>query len=481
MICRVLSDAQIEKIHRASLDILERVGVVVPHEGILDRFSDAGAKVSFREQRVWIPADLVERSLEQCGKHFTIYGRDISKTAAFGLGKRNYNSVAGEASWVDEIGGERRYATLEDVAVASRFADALDKINIAGAMSDPKDVPVEYRCVEVFATQLRNTTKPVTFWFHDRASAKFVVEMLIAIRGDEQKAAANPVCYPFLEPISPLRFPFNGIDLLFETARLELPVPVGPMAQMGLTAPATIAGTMAQQNAEILAGICITQLVKQGLPVCYGGICHAFDMSTTQLIFSGPEQAIFGVAMTQIGKRYHLPVYINVGLTDSKRPDAQAGLEVGATLALGAAAGADIFGHMGIAGVDQASSLDMLLLQNEIIGYVESLNREFEISDETLGLDVISEAGPGGTFIDTEHTVRHFRQELWFPNLLDREYYQSWLDSGASAMENRCRARKEEILDSHEPEPISPELSRALDQIVAAAKRELQPKTSTDR
>ena len=123
----------------------------------------------------------------------------------------------------------------------------------------------------------------------------------------------------------------------------------------------------------------------------------------------------------------------------------------------------------------------MLLLQNEIIGYVESPNREFEISDETLGLDVISEAGPGGTFIDTEHTVRHFREELWFPGLLNREYYQSWLDSGASAMEDRCRARKEEILDSHEPEPISPELSRALDQIVAAAKRELQPKTSTDR
>ena len=91
------------------------------------------------------------------------------------------------------------------------------------------------------------------------------------------------------------------------------------------------------------------------MPVCYGGICHAFDMRTTQLIFAGPEQAIFGVAMTQMGKHYGLPVYINVGLTDSKRPDAQAGLEAGVTLAFGAAAGADIFGHMGICGVDQAT------------------------------------------------------------------------------------------------------------------------------
>ena len=397
------------------------------------------------------------------------------------MGRRNYNSIAGEASWVEQAGGERRYATLEDVAVASRFADALENINIVGAMSDPHDVPVEYRCVEVFASQLRNTTKPVTFWFHDRASARFIVEMMIAVRGDEKNAAGYPLCYPFLEPISPLRFPFNGIDMLYETARLDLPVPVGPMAQMGLSAPATLAGTMAQQNAEVLAGICITQLVKQGLPVCYGGICHAFDMSTTQMIFSGPEQAIFGVGMTQLGKRYGLPVYINVGLTDSKRPDAQAGLEAGVTLALGAAAGADIFGHMGIAGVDQASSLDMLMLQNEVIGFVESLNRQIEISDEKLGLDVIAQAGPGGTFIDTEHTVAHFREELWFPQLLDREYYQSWLDSGASAMETRCSKRKEEILEAHQPEPVSPELDRALDQLVAAAKRDLRPKAAPGR
>jgi len=112
---------------------------------------------------------------------------------------------------------------------------------------------------------------------------------------------------------------------------------------------------------------------------------------------------------------------------------------------------------------------------------IESLNRRIEISDEKLGIDVISEAGPGGTFIDTEHTVRHFREELWFPELLDREYYQSWLDSGASTMETRCRKRKEEILDAHQPEPISPELDRALDQLVAAAKRDLRPKAATDR
>jgi len=245
------------------------------------------------------------------------------------------------------------------------------------------------------------------------------------------------------------------------------------MAQMGLSAPATVAGTMTQENAEILAGICLTQLIRPGTPVCYGGICHAFDMRTTQMIFSGPEQAIFGVGMTQMGKFYGLPVYINVGLTDAKRPDAQAGMESAATLALGAAAGADIFGHLGISGVDQASSLDMLVLHHEIVSYVESLMREIDFSDDALGLDVIEEVGPGGTFIDTNHTATHFRRELWFPHLLDREYYQAWLDRGAVSMEERCRQRKQEILRTHKPEPLPVDVKSAIDEIVAAARSEL--------
>ncbi len=213
----------------------------------------------------------------------------------------------------------------------------------------------------------------------------------------------------------------------------------------------------------------MTQIIRPGMPVCYGGICHAFDMRTTQLIFSGPEQAIFGVAMTQMGKHYGLPIYINVGLTDSKRPDGQAGLESGISLALGAAAGADIFGHMGISGVDQATSLDMLVLHDEVIRFVESTMREIDFSDDALGLAEIEAVGPGGTFIDRHHTVDHFRQELWFPNLLDREYCDTWRDAGAMSTEERCRQRKEEILATHEPEPFSADLERALDEIVAAA------------
>ncbi len=473
MHCSVLSDEQIVSIHQASLNILERVGVVVPHEDMLSRLADRGARVDRAEQRVRMSADLVQWALDTCGKQFMLYGRDMSKRAMFGQAARNYNSASGQASWVDVPGENRRYATLQDVATAARLADALGSITVAGAMSDPHELPTAWRCVAVAAEMIRNTTKPITFWLHDRASARFLMELLVALRGSEDKAARFPMFYPFLEPISPLRFPFDGIDLLYETARLNLPVPIGPMAQMGLSAPATMAGTMALQNAEVLAGLVITQCVREGLPVCYGGICHSFDMTTTQIVFGGPEQAIFGVAMTQIGKHYGLPVYVNTGLVDSKLPDAQAGAECGITLQLAAAAGADIFGHMGICGADQAASPDLLVMQNEIIAYTESVMRKMHFTDETFAVDVIDRVGPGGNFIAEMHTVENFRREMWFPTLLDRRFYNAWKEDGAESMAIRCRRRKNQLLAEHEVDPLPPDLDRELSRIVKAAEQSL--------
>jgi trimethylamine---corrinoid protein Co-methyltransferase len=469
-----LTSEQLERLHQASLEILATVGIRLPHPEMRQLFAAAGAQVDHSSEVVLIPEALVYQSLETAGKSFTLYGRDQEKQASFGRGSRNYNSIAGEALWADDACTQRRYASLEDVATATRLGDALPGINLVGAMADPQDIPVAWRCVEVAAAQVRNTTKPIHFWFHDRASALYVMEILAAVRDNELDAARYPMAYPFLEPISPLKFPFDGVDLLFETAQQSLPVPIGPMAQVGATAPGTLAGTVAQENAEILAGVCITQLIRPGLAVCYGGIPHAFDMRTTQLIFAGPEQALMAMAMTQLGKHYGLPVYINVGLTDSKIPDAQAGMEAGMTLLSGALAGADIFGHLGICGVDQAASLSMLMLQHEIVQYVERFMGGFEIDDEHLGLDVIRQVAHSGTFLDTEHTARHFRQELWYPDLLDRRFFESWVEDGASTMHQRCTAAKNRLLTEHEPEPLDAAVQREIERVLDAARRHLK-------
>lgn len=481
----VLDNTQVETLHQTSLRILDEIGVHIPHDDMRSRFRDAGARVDDATAIVRIPESLVARCLDQAGKSFTCYGRNRSRTAVFGQGCRNYNSISGEAHWIDDTSGQRRYASLADVATAARLGDALDHLTIVGAMSDPRELPPAYRCVEVAATLIRNTTKPIGLWFHDRASARYLVDMSIAVAGSVPDATRCPITYPLLEPISPLRFPFNGVDLLYETARVNMPVAIGPMAQVGMSAPGTLAATLAQENAEILAGVCITQLIRPGMPVCYGGIPHAFDMRTTQLIFAGPEQALMAVAMTQMGKRYGLPVYINVGLTDSKVVDAQAGMEAAVTLICGALAGADIFGHLGICGVDQATSLDILVMQNELIGYVERIMSGVRVDDEALGFDVLAEvagegprgdvAAPGSsrTFIAHDHTAANFRKELWFPRLLDREFYDAWISAGSQTMADRCRREKERLLAEHQTEPLPPDLDRELTRITTAARRDL--------
>jgi trimethylamine--corrinoid protein Co-methyltransferase len=469
----VLNNEQVSKIHAISLNILENIGVDIPHAEMLAMFAEAGALVDFDKKHVNIPPDIVLKSLESAGKKFTLYGRDMNKTAKFGYGTKNFNSSSGQALWLDDIGAVRRYATMRDVADATRLADALKEINIVGAMADPYDRNVNSRCVFVFAEMIKNTTKPVAFWLNDRASAKYIVDMAIAVRGGKQEAEKYPINYMIFDPISPLRFPFDGIDYLFETSRINIPVSVCPMVQMGVSGPGTIAATIAQENAEVLAGICITQLIRPGMPVYYGGICHAFDMANTQINFAGPEQAILGTAMTQMGKFYGLPVYINVGLIDSKCIDAQAGLEAGVTLACGMAAGADIFGHFGICGADQGASLDVLVFQDEVISYLNSVMRDVDFSYDMLGLDEMKEVGPGGTYLDRIFTAEHLRNELWFPGLLDRNYYQSWVNKGKFDLQERCRLRKEELLGSHRPEPVSDSLLIVLDEIVTEAREKL--------
>jgi trimethylamine--corrinoid protein Co-methyltransferase len=470
---KILEDYQIEKVHLNTLEILEKTGVYVPHEVILSKFEDFGANVDRVKNVVKLPSHLVMELISKVGKTFTIYGRNVSKKAEFGAGKRNYNSSAGQAFWIDKVGDPRRHPTLNDVRDATILGDALEQITIPGAMSDPLEIPLDWRCIQVAIEMIKNTDKPISFWFNDRRSAKFLNELLITLRGDEKSAQKYPLFYPLFEPISPLSFPFNGIDLLFETARLNLPVHIGPMAQMGISAPATIVATLTQENAEILAATCITQLIKEGMPVCYGGICHAFDMRSTQIIFGGPEQAIFSVAMSQMGKFYGLPVYINAGLTDSKKPDAQAGLECGITLSLGIASGADIFGHMGICGMDQGTSLDILVMQSEIISYLESVNRVINFDDYFFATDLINEVGPKGSFLNKRHTAKNIRKELWFPALLDRENYNDWLKGDATDMEERCQSRKEEILATHEPIPLENDIIKDLEKILEDAKKNL--------
>jgi trimethylamine--corrinoid protein Co-methyltransferase len=470
----VLTAREIEAIKDASLAILRDAGVMVHHDEMLRLFGEAGAKVDAACKIAHLPERLVMDSVSRAGRQYVLYGRDKSRTARFGYRDLVLMSSPGQFAWIDLPTGQRRPATIQDTQDAIRLGDALENITIVGAMAQPETVSEKYRDVVLTGELVKATTKPTRCWVRNGATARHILEIYRTIAGGDVALRAQPMVEAFLEPISPLQLPGDGLDIVKEFAQAGQPVSIGPMAMTAGTAPGTLAGTLAQENAEILAGIVITQLLAPGTPIMYGGIPHIMDPRTGICSFGSPEQGLMAVAMTQLAHSYGFPVYINVGLTDAKLPDAQAGMEKAATLLLGVLAGADTFGHCGICGTDHAGSLLWLAFDDELMSYVRRIARGFAVDGEHLATDVIHSVGPAGNFLAEEHTVRHFREEMWLPSSIwTRQPYDHWQSEGATSFADRLRGHVSDILATHEPPPLDESLSREIDRIVASATREL--------
>ncbi len=471
---QILNEKEIKAIHDATVVILGETGIMVHHEKVLGLLGLAGAKVDENNKIARLPENLIMESIERAGKKYILHGRDNHKTARFGYGDFIQMSSPGQFGWIDEDTGQMRPATMNDAHNAIRLGDALDNIKIVGSMAQPQEIPESYREVALTGELAKYTTKPTRSWLYNGKTAKYVLEIYKALAGGEQALRQKPMIDTFLEPISPLQLPKDGLDIVIEFVNAGQPVSIGPMAMTGGTAPATLAGTLALENAEILAGVVITQLLRQGTAVTYGGIPHMMDPKTGICSFGSPEQALMGVAMTQIAHFYGFPVYINVGLTDAKLLDLQAGVEKANSLLLGALAGADMFGHCGICGTDHAGSLSWLVADDELMNYVKRIFRGFDVNPETLATEVIKAVGPAGNFLSETHTLNYFRKELWLPSTMwTRKTYDEWRDGGRRSFADRAGRKVKQILDIHESEPLEDNLTGEIDKIVDSAKRNL--------
>jgi trimethylamine--corrinoid protein Co-methyltransferase len=470
----LLTAGQIESIHSTSLAILRDTGVMIHHPEILKRVGEAGARVEAARPIAHLPESLVMDALAKVGKSYVLHGRDSQRQAKFGYGELVLLSSPGQHRWLDLETDRLRPACLQDSREAIRLADALPHISFVGAIAQPAEVSERFREVVLTAELVKGTTKPTMAWTQNGRTARSVLEIYRTIAGGEKALREKPMTEAFLEPISPLQLPKDGLDMVREFVAAGQPVSVGPMALVSGTAPATLAGTLAQENAEILAGIVVTQLLGPGTPMKYGGIPHILDPRTSICSFGSPEQALMAVAMVQMGKSYGLPVYINVGLTDAKTLDAQAGMEKATTLAIGALAGADMVGHSGICGTDHAGSLAWLMADNEAMAYVKRITRGFEIDEDTLAADVIRSVGPAGSFLAEKHTVAHFRKELWPPgSAWTRQGYSEWEQQGRTTIRDRMVTEIQRLLAKHQVPALEESLAREVDRIAACAAKEL--------
>jgi len=470
---QILNREEIKRIDKASIDILENIGFYVPHEEMLSIAHDNGANVDFKQKVVKVSEAVVRKCIETAGKKFTVFGIDKNKNARFGYGDQNFLSSSSQYIWIDLISGKRFNPKLDNIRDAIIVADNLSNINIVGQMGVPSDVDVKHKDIICFLEQLKYTGKPPYVFVNNGRSAKTIIKMCEAIRGSKEELVKYPFMETFVEPISPLRYLRESIEALIEFASYGMPIGIGPMAMTSSTAPCTIAGTLTVENTDILSAVVLSQFINPGTPINYWGTCHIMDLSTTSISFGSPEQALLGIALNQLGDYYGFPVGTNTGLSDAILPDSQSGVERGITATLTALAGSSIFGHVGICGPDQGFSIDEMIIEDEMIGYIRRVLKGFEVNDETIALDTIKKVGRNGNFLVEDHTLKYFKKDIWFPTIYNRFGYDNWVKQQEKTLLEKSRKKMKAILDKEPKVYLSKEQEKDLKNIAGEYLKEL--------
>lgn len=456
-----MGESECEKIHLASLEILERIGIDVHDERARNILVEGGAKAD--GLRVRIPEYMVTKALSVTPKQLTLYDR-YGKVAIRASG---YNSYFGGGSdclnILDHHTGERRKPVLEDVAQAARLMDALPEIDFVMSAFLPEDVDGRVYDRYQMEAMLNNTTKPIVFVTPDFEGCMAAVEMCEAAAGGAEVFQHKPFATCYINVTSGLIANAEALQKCMFLAEKGLPQLYIPLNAGGVNSPVTIAGCMASMNAGTLLGIVLAQLVHEGSPVAMpgwnGGPYNLKTMVGNYVL--ADEQGV----PTSMGKYYDLPVFGLGGSTDSKVLDQQCGFEVTLSLMTSLLHGANIIHDVGFMDSGMQGSLQIIVIANDILGFLRAATRGVEVNDETLALDVIEELGPTGSFLDHEHTMRHYR-EPYYSQLADKKQYSLWLEQGGTTMEARAAEMVDALLAEHKPEPLPADVGQAIKEIV---------------
>ena len=458
-----LSHDQVERLHHASLEILDRTGVCLYEEECLELLKKAGLKV-VEGNRVRIPPGLVEWALSIAPKRVVLCNRNGDRVMPL---ERN-NVFFGPGSdcpyVLDHRSGERRPGTLKDIEETIRVCDALPNIDFLMSICVASDVEQATADRHQMRAMLMNSTKPILFVTTEFEGCIDVVAMAEAVAGGEEGLRRNPIAALYINVTSPLRHNREALQKLMFMAARGLPTTYTPVVLRGMNGPVTLAGAIALANAGELAGLVLAQLKREGAPVILtGGVSDMADMRTMVGVYAAPENR---VALVELAHYYGLPIFGLAGASDAKLPDEQAAAEAAFSLLLEALSGAQLIHDVGYLESGRLNSVEQIVICDELINYVKDFMQGVEVSAETLALDVIDEIGPHGDFLGAKHTRDHFK-ESWYPELFDRRTYDGWIGAGGKTLRQRARERVEEILENHAPEPLPPDVQEKIDAIVS--------------
>lgn len=456
------SDDDVRQIHAATMKVLQEVGVVFSYAPALEVLAGAGCRIE--GERVFFEPALVERQVAKAPSEFTLYGRNPEKNVVIGGDNIAFIPCYGPP-FVTDLDRGRRESTMEDYVNFVKLSYASKSMDITGGMmAEPNDVPAEKRNVEMMYASMRYSDRPFMGGAMGAEAARETMEMAAILFGvTEAELAERPPMISILCSITPLSFDDRMLGAIMAYAEAGMPQLISSLSIAGATSPVTLEGTLVVQNAEILAGIVLTQLVRPGTPVVFSGSSSSAAMRYGTLSVGAPEMAVNTAATAQMARFYGIPSRGGGAITDAKFPDAQAGMESMMSQLMASLAGIHFVLHSaGILEGYMVASYEKFIIDDEICGMCKRIRKGEKIDAEKLALDVIAQVGPGGEYLTHMHTFQNFRREFYQPLMEERGTYAMWAEGGSQSLAQRANARWKAVLESYEAPPLDPEIDTAL-------------------
>ena len=428
---KLLDKASLNRIHEATMDVLANTGIVFRGAEALEYFRHHNVRVD--GQTVFINQEILDRALASVPDAFHWTARNPERSILVGQGQEGVHiSMNNGPIHVQDLEGGRRAGTLEDLVNFYKLGQQLRTCGIVGQIPvDPSDLKGKQRHLEIFYHLLRHTDKPLYGYVGTQAEIGQMFDMLAIAYGGEDPFKERHLIAVSLNPLSPLKYDEIPCETLLAYAKRRQPVMVLTCAMSGVTAPIQPLGTVVLQNAEILAGLVLSQLVNPGTPFVYSPASAVPNMRTAGYVTGMPVSTMINMAGIQLAKElYHLPTRCMAGLTDSKTVDCQAGYETMQNFLMLAMAGVNMVNECyGLLDAIMTVSYEKFIIDDELLDRVACLLKGFEVSDEALSLDVIKSVAHDGAYLTHLSTMQECRK-IWAPTVSDMDTYAAWEKAG---------------------------------------------------
>ena len=463
----VLDDEALSIIEANAETVLEEIGVnFVENPEALARWKEAGADV--RGERVRLPKGLARELCKTAPSSYVQHARNPERSVTVGGRSLVLAPVYGPP-FVRDADGGRRYATIDDFHKFVKLAYMSKWLHHSGGtVCEPTDVPVNKRHLDMLLAHMTLSDKPYMGSVTEPVRAQDSVEMSDILFGGLND---RTVMTSLININSPLTFDGIMMGALEVYARANQAAIISPFIVGGAMAPVTVAGTLTQVLAEVLAGVAYSQLIRKGAPVIFGAFVTSIDMNSGAPTFGTPEASLITYGAGQLARRLGLPYRSAGGFTGSKVPDAQAAYESSNSLNMGLLAGVNFMLHScGWLEGGLVSSFEKFVMDADQLGVLHGLAKGVDISDNGQAMDAIREVGPGGHYLGCAHTQANFKTAFWRTELLDYKPYETWEEEGARDTIALARNRVTKLLNDYQKPAIDPAVEEALNDYVAKKK-----------